>query len=332
MSISADKNSRVTGGLNDFEEVLKEHELVLPPVAFETLWVNITNLCNQACTHCHLDASPKRNEQMDRVTIDRCLQILAESGSCLKLDITGGEPGLHPDFRYLVTEARKLNKNVTVRHNLTVIVDGNPVTGESMEYLPEFFAENSVEVLASLPHYEAEETDRVRGSGVFEKSIRSLRLLNEQGYGREEDGPALNLVYNYSGPLRPDDQAVMESEFRRELMAKYGISFNRLFTVTNMPINRFRRRLEKSGTYSEYMESLKETFSETAAQAVACRSLISVDYRGRIYDCDFNLALGLQAGEPEPLTVFNLDMPSILNRRIGFGSHCFGCTSGGGSS
>ena len=152
MSIKADKNSRVTGSLNDFEVILKEHDLALPPVTFETLWVNITNLCNQACTHCHLDASPKRNEQMDRVTIDRCLQILADNDSCLKLDITGGEPELHPDFRYLVTEARKLNKNITVRHNLTVVVDGNPVTGESMEYLPEFFAENGAEVLASLPH------------------------------------------------------------------------------------------------------------------------------------------------------------------------------------
>jgi radical SAM/Cys-rich protein len=332
MTINTDNNSIKTKRLNDFEETLKKHNLMLLPVAFETLWVNITNLCNQACTHCHLDASPKRNEQMDRITIDRCLKILKDSDSCRTLDITGGEPELHPDFTYFVTGAREHNKNVTVRHNLTVIIDGNPMTGESMEYLPEFFAENQVEILGSLPYFREEETDRVRGSGAFRKSIRSIRLLNEHGYSGEESGLVLNLVYNYSGPLRPDDQAAMESEFRRRLKSDYGVSFNRLFTVTNMPINRFRRHLEKSGNYDGYINSLKEAFSDSAASLIACRSLISVDYTGSIYDCDFNLALGLQIGEKEPLTVFNLDIASILNRKIRFGPHCFGCTAGGGSS
>ncbi len=318
-------------GRYDFEATLAKHHLVLPPISFETLWVNITRLCNQACTHCHIDASPNRTEQMNRPTIDQCLQVLAANDSCENLDITGGTPELHPDFKYLVVQARNLNKHVIVRHNLTVTIDGNPRTGESGEYIPELFAENQVEVLASLPHFEKDFTDQVRGPGVFEKSIQSMRLLNAQGYGRE-NGLVLNLVYNYSGPLLPGDQLTMELEFRRELMSKYGLTFNRVFTVTNMPINRFRTQLEKSGKYDEYMSRLVGAFSESAASGVACRSLISVDYYGRIYDCDFNQPLGMQITGQEPVTVFDYDIEVIMSRRIKFASHCFGCTAGGGSS
>ena len=229
----------------DFPATLEEHGLNLRPISLETLWLNITRSCNQTCRHCHVDASPERTEMMPRATIDRCLELLAENDEIKKLDITGGAPELHPDFDHLVIRARRLNKQVTVRHNLTVIADGNPRTGESKAYLPEFFAENGVEVLASLPHYTPDITDSIRGAGVFEKSIRGLRLLNEQGYGSFAEGPALNLVYNHDGPLRPEDRANLEASFKRELASGYGVSFDRLFTVTNMPINRFRQRLRE---------------------------------------------------------------------------------------
>ena len=320
------------GNSNDFVATLEKHNLYIPPVSLDTLWVNITSLCNQSCTHCHIAASPERIEQMDRATMDLCLKILAENESCQNLDITGGAPELNPDFHYLVEQARKLNRNVIVRHNLTVTFDGNPQTGEDKAYLPEYFADNCVEILASLPYFEQEATDRVRGTGVFEKSIQGLRLLNEQGYGTKESGLILNLVYNHNGPLSPDARTSLESEFKQELQSRYGIYFNKLFAVTNVPINRFSRHLEVSGEYNEYMDRLTESFSEAAVESLACRSLISVGCDGRLYDCDFNQALGMQICEAEPMTVHNFDIETLLNRRIRVESHCFGCTAGGGSS
>ena len=317
---------------NGFLAILEKHNLSIPPVSLDTLWVNITSLCNQSCTHCHINASPERAEQMNRATMDLCLEIMADNKSCKNLDITGGAPELNPDFHYLVDQARKLNRNIIVRHNLTVTLDGNPQTGEDKTYLPEYFADNRVEILASLPYFEQEATDRVRGQGIFKKSIRSLRLLNEQGYGREEKGLILNIVCNRNGPLFPDDRTALEAEFKKELQSRHGIYFNKLFTVTNVPINRFRRQLEVSGEYNEYMNRLTKSFSEAAIEGLACRSLISVGYDGRLYDCDFNQALGMQICEAEPMTVHNFDTETLLNRRIRFGWHCFGCTSGGGSS
>jgi radical SAM/Cys-rich protein len=269
---------------------------------------------------------------MDLATTNRCLRLLEENPQCRTLDITGGEPELHPDFKYIVIQAGKMGKKVTVRHNLTVTIDENPINGESMEYLPEFFAENRVTVLASLPHYQKEIAEQVRGTGIFIKSIESIRRLNGLGFGIDHSGLTLNIVYNHKGPLTPEHHKQLEEEFKQELLSRYGIVFNELLTVTNMPIKRFRNQLEKQGTYIDYMDSLKRAFSVTAASSVACRSLISIDSHGRIYDCDFNLALGLQSGEREPLTVSNCNAKSILDRNIKFGSHCFGCTSGGGSS
>jgi radical SAM/Cys-rich protein len=317
---------------NGFLATLEKCNLSLSPLSVETLWVNITSLCNQSCTHCHINASPKRTEQMSKATMDLCLKIMADNESCKNLDITGGAPELNPDFHYLVDRARKLNKNVIVRHNLTVTLDGNPQTGEDKRYLPEYFADNRVEVLASLPYFTQEETDRVRGQGIFEKSIQSLRLLNEQGYGREEGGLVLNLVYNHHGPLRPDDRTELEAKFKKELQSRHGIYFNKLFTVTNMPISRFRRQLQEAGEYDDYLNQLAESFSQAATGGLSCRSLISVGCDGRLYDCDFNQALGMQICEAEPMTVHNFDTEALLHRRIRFGSHCFGCTAGGGSS
>ena len=316
----------------DFQAMLRKHNITVSPVTIETLWVNITRLCNQACVHCHVGASPNRKEQMNRPTIDRCLDILAGNSSCKNLDITGGAPELNPDFDYFVIEARKLNKHVIVRHNITVIIDGNPQTGEKKLYLPEFFAENRVEILASLPHCTRDGTDQIRGQGVFEKSIEGIRLLNAYGYGKAGGQLILNLVTNCDGPLSPRDHIDLEKEFRRELINNYGLVFNKLFTVTNMPINRFLSRLQQQGTYDEYMRSLVNAFSQEAAERVICRSLISVDYDGRIYDCDFNQMLNLQIADTKPENIFDVDFEALINRKIKFGSHCFGCTASGGSS
>ena len=326
------KNKMENGNSNAFLAMLEKHGLSLPPLSFDTLWVNVTSLCNQSCTHCHINASPERTERMNRATMDLCLEILTNNASCRNLDITGGAPELNPDFHYLVERARELDKSVIVRHNLTVTLDGNPQTGEDKTYLPQYFADNGVEVLASLPYFEEEATDRVRGQGIFEKSIRSLHLLNEQGYGKEEGGLILNLVYNHNGPLCPDDRIALEFEFKKALQSRYGVCFNKLFAVTNMPINRFRRQLKEAGEYDEHMNQLVESFSEAATDGLACRSLISVGHEGRLYDCDFNQALGMQIYEAEPMTVHNFDTEILLNRRIRFGSHCLGCVAGGGSS
>jgi len=268
---------------------------------------------------------------MDRAIVDRCLEILREYKQIRNLDITGGAPELNPHYDYFVKEARKLDKHVVSRHNLTVIFDGNPKNGQRKEYLPEFFADNRVELLASLPHYESHYTDSVRGTGVFNKSIQGIRLLNKAGYGKADTGLILNLVYNAEGPISPQQRLELESRFRQEL-AQYGLVFNKLYAVTNMPVNRFRTLLQNSGTYVEYMDGLVKNFDPQAARCVACRSLISVGYDGRIYDCDFNQMLGMQIINSKALTVFDFDFDILINRKIRFGSHCFGCTAGGGAS
>jgi radical SAM/Cys-rich protein len=322
--------------LQSFEEKLAEHELDLAPLGVETLQVNVTRLCNQACHHCHVDASPKRTEQMSRATVDRCLEILARNPAITKLDITGGAPELNPHFDYFVEAARRLGKHVMVRHNLTVTIDGNPQTGEGKRYLPEFFARHRVEVISSLPYYQEFFTDKQRGNGVFKKSVESLRLLNEQGYGKSDGaqgfGLTLNLVYNPVGAFIPAPQESLERQFKKELEAKFGVVFNSLFTITNMPINRFKKDLERLDSYDEYMTRLINSFNPAAARGVMCRSLISVGHDGRLYDCDFNQMLDLNLSEESGGTVFDFDLGKLLNRKIIFGQHCYGCAAGAGSS
>lgn len=269
---------------------------------------------------------------MDRRTIDRCLEVLAAHEGIKTLDITGGAPELNPHFDDLVIEARKLGKHVIVRHNLTVIFDGHPQTGESKSHLPDFFARHAVEVISSLPYYQAYFTDRQRGKGVFQKSIDAMRLLNDAGYGKDGTGLVLNLVYNPAGAFLPAPQAGLEADFKRELLAKYGLVFNRLYVITNMPINRFKQDLMRMGAYDDYLTRLVNAFNPEAARGVMCRSMISVGYDGRLFDCDFNQMLNLQVRRGEPLTIFNFDWRSLVERRIIFDSHCFGCAAGSGSS
>lgn len=316
----------------DFKRMLGESNLNIPPLSIDTLQVNVTLKCNQACLHCHVDSSPKRTEQMNKVTVDKCLEILASHEQIKNLDITGGAPELNPHFDYFVLETKKLGKHVMVRHNLTVTIDGDPTSGESKMYLPEFYAKNEVEVISSLPYYQEYFTDKQRGKGVFQKSVDSLRMLNEVGYGSENDKLILDLVYNPVGAFLPASQQSLEEDFKKELWEKYKLRFNRLYAITNMPIHRFKEWLERTDTYDEYMEKLINAFNPTAAEGVMCRSLLSVSYDGKIFDCDFNQMLDLQIFTDKPMTVFDFNFKKLINREIIFDSHCFGCTAGSGSS
>ncbi len=301
-----------------FDEKLGEAKLFAEKI--DTLQVNVGKLCNQACKHCHVDASPIRTEIMPRSVVDACLKALRDFKIPI-LDITGGAPELIPDFRYFVTEARKLNTKIIVRHNLTVMFEENQTD------LPEFFAENECEVVCSLPYFLATQTDAQRGNGVFDKSIAALKKLNAVGYGVNEK-LILNLVYNPVGAFLPPEQTAIEADFRRELKARYDISFNNLFTITNMPIARYLDWLRRSGNEESYMQKLVSAFNPATIDNLMCRNLISVDWRGNLYDCDFNQMLELNL----PQTIFDFDAEKLKNRRIIMANHCFGCTAGSGSS
>lgn len=293
----------------------------------ETLQVNLGYRCNQSCVHCHVNAGPTRTEQMDDSTIESVLDFLA-AARVATLDITGGAPELHPRFCHLVAAARERAARVIDRCNLTVLEEpGN-------ETLPQFLASQQVEIVASLPCYTPELVDRQRGKGVFETSIRVLRGLNALGYAAEDSGLVLNLVYNPQGPNLPPPQAQLEADYKRILGERHGIRFNRLFTLANMPIARFGSTLISKGQFSAYMKLLRESHREENLDAVMCRDLISVDWQGYVYDCDFNQMLGLPlriAGKPR------VRLSDLLNRDLDGNpivvrDHCFGCTAGQGSS
>ena len=317
-----------------FSRELQRHGLALPPRSVDTLQLNITRRCNQACRHCHVDASPARTERLSAEGVAACLDVLERHPQIGTLDLTGGAPELHPQFTQLVEGARALDRRVIVRHNLTVQFDGDPATKQPMDHLPAFFAQQGVEVVSSLPYYQEYFTDAQRGSGVFSKSIEALRRLNAVGYGVAGTGRVLSLVYNPVGPYLPAPQASLEADYRKALAQQFDVQFTNLFTITNMPIHRFRLHLEKSGQYAAYIDKLLAAFNPAAAGNVMCRDLISVDHRGRLYDCDFNQQLGLhlQRDDGTPETIFDFDPARLLRRSIRFGDHCLGCSAGGGSS
>ncbi len=316
----------------DFEKTLVQHQLDLRAVAVDTLQVNLGKLCNQACKHCHVDAGPKRTEMMTKEGVDRCLQILRAHPSITNLDITGGAPELNEHFEYFVREARSIDRHVMVRHNFTVTLDPHPVTGQNMENLPVFFRDHAVEVISSLPYFQEKETDAQRGQGVFEKSLESMRRLNAVGYGKEGTGLLLNLVYNPVGAFLPPEQHAIEAQFKDELQKRYNLVFNSLYVITNMPINRFRHFLERADLYESYMQKLFNAFNPSAARGIMCRNLISVGYDGTLYDCDFNQMLEMKVNHGLPSTIWDFHFDRLVTREIAFGSHCFGCTAGAGSS
>ena len=296
----------------------------LTPRAPTTLQINVGKLCNQTCRHCHVDAGPDRREVMSRETMTQCLAALA-SADIPTVDITGGAPELNPDFRWLVEEVRALGRQVIDRCNLTVITTGGHTD------LPEFFARHRVEVVASLPHYRATNTDIQRGDGVYEKSIAALKRLNEVGYGDGRSGLRLVLVTNPVGAYLPPAQASLEAEWKRELRRLHGVTFDALYCITNMPIGRYLEWLEESGNLEGYMERLVNAFNPSTMGGLMCRETISVGWDGRLYDCDFNQMLDLEvAGTSRHIR--DVDLSGLARRSIVVGRHCFGCTAGAGSS
>jgi radical SAM/Cys-rich protein len=309
----------------DFDEKLAAQGIELRAARVDTLQVNVGKLCNQACKHCHVDASPKRTEIMTRETAEAIIDAVRRFRIPV-VDITGGAPELNPSFRYLVRESRTLGSHVIVRHNLTVMFQ------PGQDDLPEFFRDRAVEVVSSLPYFLERQTDAQRGHGVFEKSIEALRRLNDAGYGREDSELILNLVYNPVGAFLPPAQEAIEKDFKRELSARYGIFFNRLYTITNMPINRFLDYLRRSGNEERYMRKLLDAFNQSTVDGLMCRNLVSVDWTGRLYDCDFNQMLELGVAPEFPQTIADFNPEKFAQRRIMTGPHCFGCTAGAGSS
>jgi radical SAM/Cys-rich protein len=300
----------------------------LPPLratGVEILQVNVGRKCNQTCRHCHVDAGPDRQEMMPDGVMDRVLEIV-EGSSIPVVDITGGAPELHGRWRELVQRSTAAGKSVMDRCNLTIIELPN------YAYLPKFLAEHRVEVVASLPHFRKWGTDRQRGDGVYEQSVSALRKLNDEGYGREGSGLVLSLVTNPVGTFLPGGQEELERDWKAQLRRLHGIEFNRLYTITNMPISRFLESLLEKGQLESYMELLTGAFNPAAAAGVMCRETLSVGWDGTLHDCDFNQMLELPLAAGAPRTVFDFDLDALAERRIVTGPHCFGCTAGAGSS
>jgi radical SAM/Cys-rich protein len=295
--------------------------------ALDTLQVSVGYRCNQSCVHCHVNAGPNRTEEMSEEIADLVLGFL-ERQRVTTIDITGGAPELNPNFRRLVAAARNLGVRVMDRCNLTIL------DAENQEDLASFLASHQVEIVASMPCYLVENVDRQRGKGVFDGSVRGLKKLNALGYGRDETGLVLNLVYNPQGPSLPPPQAALEADYRRVLGERYGIVFNRLYTLANMPIQRFGSMLVSKGEFDTYLALLQGAHLDANLETVMCRNLISVDYRGFVYDCDFNQMLDLPMGDGARPRLHLRDLidADVANYPIRVAGHCFGCTAGQGSS
>ncbi len=292
----------------------------------EIFQINIGKLCNQTCSHCHVDAGPDRKEEnMSLETLERCLYLI-KTYNFKKVDITGGAPEMNAHFRWFVQECREAGVEVMVRCNLTIIR-----ANKKYYDLPGFFAANKVHVISSLPYFSASRTDAQRGDGVFEDSIAALKMLNAVGYGQQDSGLIIDLVYNPSGAFLPGNQASLEAEFKRQLKRKFDIVFNNLFAITNLPISRFLDYLLETGKYLEYMHQLVDAFNASTLEGLMCRNTLSISWDGFMYDCDFNQMLDLKfTGKAKHINDF--DFEEIINRNIIINNHCYGCTAGAGSS
>ena len=315
------------GELPTFAKKIKEtNQFPLKPKPLEILQINVGYMCNQVCAHCHVDAGPDRKEIMTRETMQQCLEVIKKTGAHT-LDLTGGAPEMNPNFRWFVEEASKAGiKDFIVRSNLTIIR-----ANKKYYDLPEFFKKHNVHVVSSMPHWTRGKTDKQRGDGVFDKSIKALEMLNEVGYGKEDTGLKLDLVYNPSGAFLPGDQAGLESDFKKALFEDFGIEFNSLFAITNLPISRFLDYLIASDNYEDYMYALVEAYNPSAVANVMCTNTISVSWDGCLYDCDFNQMLNLKvASKVKHISEYNEEL--LQNRNIIINQHCYGCTAGAGSS
>jgi len=313
----------------NFSEKLSDHGFpVLTPSTLEIFQLNIGKLCNQTCGHCHVDAGPDRKEEnMGKATLERCLEIIASIPSIHTVDITGGAPEMNPHFRWFVEECTKLGKQVIDRCNLTIIM-----AHKKYSDLPEFLAKHKVHLVSSLPYFSKTRTDSQRGDGVFEDSIAALKKLNEIGYGKEGTGLKLDLVFNPTGAFLPGSQETLEAEFKRQLKRKYDIVFNNLFAITNLPIARFLDYLLESGNYEEYMQKLVDAFNPSTIMGLMCRNTISISWEGFVYDCDFNQMLDLKVATTKSQHIDDFDLEALKERNVVLNQHCYGCTAGAGSS
>ncbi len=320
----------VSGGQSDLfaRRVQAESPVQLRRASVTTLQVNLGKVCNQACLHCHVEAGPKRTETMSREIAEKVIALLASSSRVTTLDITGGAPELNANFRWMVTEARKLGRQVIDRCNLTIFYE------EGMADLPEFLAEQGVHVVASLPCYTAVNVDAQRGKGNFSKSIRGLQRLNELGYGKDGSALQLDLVYNPGGAFLPPAQEQLEEKYKEELATHFGIEFHSLYTMANLPVKRFAESLRRNGALQEYMQLLTDAFNPQTVAGLMCLSQVSISWDGNIYDCDFNQMLEMQSELPAGVgSVLDLSsMEEIHRKAIRTAPHCFGCTAGAGSS
>lgn len=315
------------GGLPSFKEKLNTVQAeALKPKSLEILQMNLGYMCNQVCAHCHVDAGPDRKEMMSRATLEHCLQIL-KTTPVTTLDLTGGAPEMHSDFRWFVSEAAKIGvEDFIVRSNLTILR-----ANKKYYDLPHFFKDHHIHVVSSLPFYKKDKTDRQRGEGVFSQSIQALVELNKVGYGKADRSLQLDLVYNPSGAFLPADQLALENDFKKALKKEYDIDFNQLFTITNLPISRFLEYLIASENYEDYMQRLVEAFNPAAVANVMCTNTLSVGWDGFLYDCDFNQMLDLKVASPVQ-HIKDFDLDQLQTREICVSQHCYGCTAGAGSS
>jgi len=308
------------------DKIAESGHFPLRPQKLEILQINVGYMCNQVCEHCHVDAGPDRKEIMTRKTMTQCLDVIRKTGAHT-LDLTGGAPEMNPDFRWFVEEAAKAGiKDFIVRSNLTIIR-----ANKKYHDLPHFFKKHNIHVVSSMPHYTRGKTDKQRGDGVFDKSIKALQELNAVGYGKPDSNLKLDLVYNPSGAFLPGDQSALEQDFKKALWDDFGISFHNLFTITNLPISRFLDYLLASENYEDYMHALVDAFNPAAVTSVMCTNTLSVSWDGWLYDCDFNQMLGLKNASPVK-HIKEYQEEILQNRNIVISQHCYGCTAGAGSS
>ncbi|GGE24441.1 arsenosugar biosynthesis radical SAM (seleno)protein ArsS [Psychroflexus planctonicus] len=313
--------------LPTFKDKLKQTEdLPLKPNPLEILQINLGYMCNQVCEHCHVDAGPDRKEIMTKETMEECLKVIQQT-KAHTLDLTGGAPEMNPNFRWFVEEAAKIGiKDFIVRSNLTIIR-----ANKKYYDLPEFFKKHKVHVVSSMPHWTKGKTDKQRGDGVFDKSIKALQDLNAIGYGMQDSNLKLDLVYNPSGAFLPTNQAALEADFKKALKADFNIHFHNLFAITNLPISRFLDYLIASENYEDYMYNLVDAYNPAAVKNVMCRNTLSISWDGWLYDCDFNQMLEMKV-DSKVQHISNYNEAELQNREICVSQHCYGCTAGAGSS